>query len=1170
MAAAARGSTRAARRGIPTTSDENDAQFANRSTRQTESYAWSHYASAEAFRTPDHDSTKHHHQHERHDDSYDWHYQETPPARTKHAYSGEEALGGGFKTPEPGVRRHRTAAGASEALPTTTTSAGASPEGETQQFQTAAEFAQSQYKRRNRLEKRLEELQKDVASLTMKLRSSSNRSTSTGYVSVATDMVSATATKSPAEFPLPPARENRQDRAPLAEQSQTQGKLKPPPSPVVKIKKNRLDKPRMPRSNLSEHSTTPTKGRMANHVSISTMRELHKVTTERDQLRFELEKTKRTLTSTEKKCEEALKVREAYEKLKAHCESLQESLDLSEKIRVRQKKLLHQLQQNQLQQQQSARPSRSDAPSAPKMHKEPTRTSAAAKPTQKTESQSKIAVRDSVYRFPSQYPMASEHIQYDILDSLVDSSEPNGFGGQRGFSRDKPVTTRPSRSRAPVSSQSSKQPRGAPTYADFDSLLQKVHSPHPYTITKSSRVKHQEPSRISRRDQANGSTGHRARSEDQNQQQSLPGTHSSESPANAVATTSIRMSALESLVEKTYQALLTVVQITALSRKVLFRPPFTFLHKLLVETLADYDIFTYQQLEFAKLVTKEDKAAFLTRAIAFVTFAMANINDKRISCLLLVSPIKVLAGVAVEDTHEFLLQLCEVCKSPDREAKDAAAHDVVAKGDAQLYTSGVTFRKGLLLIQAIVRSFIKRRIGKRKLLQNGTRSSFSAFLISMNVGTRFLKELADGRYEHDTAARDEVDEIEMKIILEESHRLNLLKERMTSKASTADDADILLTGLPDLSLPLNELEPTIAQSKPKLVKRVSSRDSSTVLTPHRSKPSLSQSQCIQPEPSVSFVSPVAEGGSAGAIRREKMEPTLARLNSNNDETNEQNPESPSLTASGDSFVGQEGELSGDAEKPWQASLKKMLAIGQDPESRAVTPLAKSLKKLAIPSHESALTPDVLTSKSANTMRNEAQRDQLKKELSHAKKAPMETKPSAKFSAFTKFRQRICDEFKSADVGDYGSLSASQLRSILLRLDIPGVDETLIDGLIERALAVGSTASSSSAADSSSLPTTSASPASAGATPNLSGMVYYNQLCRVLENLEWSGDRTGFGSIVDLAVRFPNGASGPRIRLVLITYLRRIESFSSDIIVSPDLELMPAHARERCFGQNARS
>lgn len=64
---------------------------------------------------------------------------------------------------------------------------------------------------------------------------------------------------------------------------------------------------------------------------------------------------------------------------------------------------------------------------------------------------------------------------------------------------------------------------------------------------------------------------------------------------------------LERLVDKAYQALLGVVHTTAVSKRVLVRPPFTFLHKLLVETLAEYSIFTYQQLSFAELVTKEDK-----------------------------------------------------------------------------------------------------------------------------------------------------------------------------------------------------------------------------------------------------------------------------------------------------------------------------------------------------------------------------------------------------------------------------------------------------------------------------------------------------------------------------------------------------------------------------------
>lgn len=247
---------------------------------------------------------------------------------------------------------------------------------------------------------------------------------------------------------------------------------------------------------------------------------------------------------------------------------------------------------------------------------------------------------------------------------------------------------------------------------------------------------------------------------------------------------------LERLVDKTYQSLLGVVHTTAVSKRVLSRPPFTFLHKLLVETLAEYSIFTYQQLSFAELVTKEDKvcenhvgsfyceshlrlvtqAAFLVRAVAFVTFAMVHRKEKRTSCLLLVSPIKVLSGVAVEDTLEFLLQMCDVCKSTDRSAKLAAANDVVTKGDANLYTSGVMFRRGLLMIQAIVRAFIKRRAGKRKSLQISVLPSGP---VTMAVGTRFLKELADGRiydgvikeikdnryilkYDQDLHAQDEV------------------------------------------------------------------------------------------------------------------------------------------------------------------------------------------------------------------------------------------------------------------------------------------------------------------------------------------------------------------------------------------------------------------------------
>jgi predicted component of type VI protein secretion system len=61
------------------------------------------------------------------------------------------------------------------------------------------------------------------------------------------------------------------------------------------------------------------------------------------------------------------------------------------------------------------------------------------------------------------------------------------------------------------------------------------------------------------------------------------------------------------MVERTYQALMGVVHTTAVSRKVLVRPPFTFLHKLLVETLGEYELFSEQQLQFSAMTTKQAK-----------------------------------------------------------------------------------------------------------------------------------------------------------------------------------------------------------------------------------------------------------------------------------------------------------------------------------------------------------------------------------------------------------------------------------------------------------------------------------------------------------------------------------------------------------------------------------
>jgi ribosomal protein S25 len=150
---------------------------------------------------------------------------------------------------------------------------------------------------------------------------------------------------------------------------------------------------------------------------------------------------------------------------------------------------------------------------------------------------------------------------------------------------------------------------------------------------------------------------------------------------------------------------------------------------------------------------------------------MTNAKEQCVSCLLLVSPIKVLAGVAVDDTLEFLLQLCVVCKTVDRDAKEAAAQQVVQKGDALLYKSSVSFRRGLILVQAVIRTFIRRRVGKRRAIEISARSQTGR--IPMSVGTRFLKELPHGRiydgviqavrnnrytlvYDQDPEAQDEV------------------------------------------------------------------------------------------------------------------------------------------------------------------------------------------------------------------------------------------------------------------------------------------------------------------------------------------------------------------------------------------------------------------------------
>ncbi|OQS05330.1 hypothetical protein THRCLA_02524 [Thraustotheca clavata] len=209
-----------------------------------------------------------------------------------------------------------------------------------------------------------------------------------------------------------------------------------------------------------------------------------------------------------------------------------------------------------------------------------------------------------------------------------------------------------------------------------------------------------------------------------------------------------------------------------ISSKVLERPPFSFLHALCCNALKSSGILTTAQLDLAQLTTRELKAGFLTRALAFVTFALQNAQKSFVSCLFLVSPVQVLAGLEVPRTHEFLYQLTHVCSLSDA-PRAVASRQVIEKGEKELYTMAVSFRRGLVRGQAAVRGYLTRKHNKPTAV----------------VGTRFLKEFkgfgvfegfiksTDGQnyvvYYPADEDEEELDADEMMQVLNQSRRLQL-------------------------------------------------------------------------------------------------------------------------------------------------------------------------------------------------------------------------------------------------------------------------------------------------------------------------------------------------------------------------------------------------------------
>ncbi|EEY56541.1 uncharacterized protein PITG_10084 [Phytophthora infestans T30-4] len=576
------------------------------------------------------------------------------------------------------------------------------------------------------------------------------------------------------------------------------------------------------------------------------------------------------------------------------------------------------------------------------------------------------------------------------------------------------------------------------------------------------------------------------------------------------------------LVERTYQSLMGVVQTTAVSRKVLARPPFTFLHKLLVETLGEYDLFSEQQLQFSAMVTKQAKAAFLTRAVAFVAFAMnTKPNRQHISCLLLVSPVQVLAGVSVPDTLEFLLQLCEVCRMPDRAIKEAAAKEVREKGDAHLYSSGVTFRKGLVLIQSVIRSFLKRRV--RRAAPRLSNTPAHGRELSMTEGTHFLKELADGRvyngiirsvqknmyvlgYEEDAEAQDKVNEIEMKIILKESQRLSGAHESLGRRE--CEDGEISLTDLPDLTDP----------SIPGMIKRVSSRDSGEALLVSKTskldmfKRSHTHKQLnmdmglfsVPSSDSILLMFPACQSLVSQARSHWFLcvvDTAFAGTYQTTDQrTQEKQAMIRDIVMRIDSYMKRKRlrviDLFRfcDADGNGSISPEEMIETLSQMEIQLTPDQAHAFLQHIDKDGNGSIDVDEFEELVRVSRRNEAQREQLKKELNGSRKQS-ENKPSHRHNGVmkAKTKQAILDEFKAAQEQDDTGMNANQLRSLIAHLSLPGINDAFVSSLVDRVVEIAEASASLSPPSSSQSQTRGSNKC----------VISYHHLTKALDELEWT-------------------------------------------------------------------
>ncbi|KDO33098.1 hypothetical protein SPRG_01910 [Saprolegnia parasitica CBS 223.65] len=235
-------------------------------------------------------------------------------------------------------------------------------------------------------------------------------------------------------------------------------------------------------------------------------------------------------------------------------------------------------------------------------------------------------------------------------------------------------------------------------------------------------------------------------------------------------------------VQGLYAALHAAFPSLPITPKILLRPPFPLLHTVCVTAFGDIGVFSATQLSLARVTTRELKAAFLTRALALVTFALEATKPRGdyVSVLFLVSPVQVLAGLEVDRTHEFLHQIVVAARLP-RAALATATERVTTTGERRLYTTAVTFRRGLMQGQAAVRRFLARKrlepaVGTRFLKEFDGFGVFEGVVQSKAGSTYVLSYPADGDEE-------ELELDELLRVLARSHELEALQETSKNEAN---------------------------------------------------------------------------------------------------------------------------------------------------------------------------------------------------------------------------------------------------------------------------------------------------------------------------------------------------------------------------------------------------